>query len=272
MSGKNAREERKEILEKLQKEQKKEANRGRNLIIAGFGAFILVLVVIAAVFINGNSNSSGLEEVPPSAVALGEPTVLNPDAPDNIPVLDIYEDFQCPFCGSFETTLGSGINDLADEGKIKVQIHTLTFLDANLGNSASRKAARGALAADEQGKFSEFHSIVYRNQPAQEGKGWTDAELLTFAELAGVEDLDAWKASLASDKFDTHIKAVQTKANDSGITGTPTVKLNGVVVTDQVTSIEALTTLIDEAANNETVPSDSTDSTDATDEETSSIN
>lgn len=244
MSGKSARESRQEALDKIRQEQKSKERKGRLGWILGISIPIIALVVITVlVFVNSNQ-SSGLKEVPPSAAGMGQPFVLNPDAPEGVPVLDIYEDFQCPFCATFENALGETISGAASTNQARVQINLMNFLDNSLGNDSSTRAIRAAAAADEQGKFEEFHRLVYANQPEQEGKGWTNDELESYAKEAGVTDMAAWNASFKSDKWDAYIESMMKASNEAGVTGTPTIMVDGEVVTDKITDAPSLLALL----------------------------
>lgn len=244
MSGKNARETRQATLEKIQKEQKREG-RKKNITMATLIVLpALILFTVAGLVIYNGSKGSGLETVPPSAAGMGQPLSLNPEAPEDAPVLSIFEDFQCPYCGVLENSLGDTFRDLADSGEANVEIHLMNFLDGGLGNSASTMAIRAAAAADEQGKFPEFHALLYQNQPEVEGQGWTSEELEAIAVEAGVPDIEKWRESYRSDQWDTYIDSIQKASADADVTGTPTVKLNGEVVTDQIKDDATLRALV----------------------------
>ena len=47
------------------------------------------------------------------------------------------------------------------------------FLDDNLRNDSSTRAANAAFCASDAGKFQEFHNTIFPNQPATEGDGWS---------------------------------------------------------------------------------------------------
>ena len=108
--------------------------------------------------------------------------------------MDLYEDFQCPVCKPFEAQLGSTIQDLASQGKLKLNYHVLNFLDDKTGAQNSTPAANGAFCAAADGKFQEFHNAAFEDQVA-EGEDVTDAQLATWAGAAGItgdaaDDLD----------------------------------------------------------------------------------
>lgn len=143
------------------------------------------------------------------------------------PVLEIYEDFQCPACKQFEENVGPSVRQLESSGDAKVVYHVLSFLDGNLGNDASARAANAAGCAQQQGAFLAYHDTVFANQPANEGDGYTDEQLLEFGKTAGVPDQAAFTTCVNGGTFDGWVTLVQANANEAGITGTPTIVVAG---------------------------------------------
>lgn len=156
-------------------------------------------------------------------------------AKPGVPTVDIYEDFQCPACKQFETANGQSIDTMARAGKIKVVYHVLSFLDNNLGNDSSKKAANAAFCAADQGKFPEYHKTVFANQPENEGTGYTPEQLNQFAEKSGITGgkLNTFKTCVQKGTHDDYVEDTQKKANDDKVTGTPTVKVNGKMLDQQ---------------------------------------
>ncbi len=144
--------------------------RSRSGLAIGIAALVFVAVIAAIVIgaMTSNSGSGGRGAFPKGATALGAPIVVNPDAPASAPVLDIYEDPQCPACAQMDKVYGGVIADLAKTNKAKVVVHTMTFLDTNLKNDSSVRAAMGAYCAADQGKFLDYTSAVYLGQPERE--------------------------------------------------------------------------------------------------------
>ncbi len=155
--------------------------------------------------------------------------VINPTAPPGVPTLDIYEDPQCPICGHFEQVFGAAVAALAKNNGAKVVVHTMTFLDRNLRNDSSVRAANAAFCAADQGKFLTFTSAMYAGQPAREGDGFTDLRLTEFAQAVGISGtgLAAWKTCQAGLTYGAHVAALEGNSERSGVTGTPTALVNG---------------------------------------------
>lgn len=207
--------------------------RSRSGLAIGIAALVFVAVIAAIVIgaMTSNSGSGGSGAFPKGATALGAPIVVNPDAPASAPVLDIYEDPQCPACAQMDKVYGGVIADLAKTNKAKVVVHTMTFLDTNLKNDSSVRAAMGAYCAADQGKFLDYTSAVYLGQPEREGVGWTDTQLEAFALSSRVGSLPTWQQCVKDKTYKAHANAVAEASLKSGVSGTPTLLLNGTKLT-----------------------------------------
>ncbi|OPZ50264.1 MAG: hypothetical protein BWY91_02884 [bacterium ADurb.BinA028] len=122
---------------------------------------------------------------------------------------------------------GAAIAELAKSNQAKVVIHTMTFLDTNLKNDASVRAAMGAYCAADQGKFLDYMSAVYVGQPQQEGVGWTAPQLEAFAMSARVGNLTTWQQCVKDKTYQAHTAAAAEAALKEGVNSTPTLRLNG---------------------------------------------
>ena len=103
-----------------------------------------------------------------------------------VPVLDYWEDFQCPLCKQMEDSSGAAVRALVASGSVVVNYHMLSFLDDNLHNDSSRRSANAFACSAASGQQGAYHDTVYAHQPAEEGGGYTDAQLLQFGQDVGI--------------------------------------------------------------------------------------
>lgn len=220
-----------------------EKRRERTVRIVG-GATVLVVVaaIIGLAFYAKSTDTSGQ----PAPIAQPDPTAPAPsgvlpagDAHEygvpygtgaaDAPVLAIWEDFQCPACGAVEKANGEGIAALAESGKVRLIWRPTTFLDANLGSDASSRAVAAWGCAIDAGKSREYHDLIYANQPEVEGSGWTDEQLIGFAEQAGITGAAGEKfASCVTDRTYLVWGANSTQAfYGANVQGTPSATLDG---------------------------------------------
>ncbi len=143
------------------------------------------------------------------------------------PVVDLYEDFQCPVCKEYETAFGADVQAAATNGKAKVVYHVLQFLDGNLNNDSSARAANASGCAQDQGMFQAYHSEAFKNQPATEGQGYTDDQLVTFGKTIGIPDQAKFATCVKNQTFKGWATSVQAEGNSRPVTGTPTFFVDG---------------------------------------------
>lgn len=235
-----------------------EAQR-RERMVRIVGAVTVAVVVLGIVGVAVWAKSSGASSTAaPSVSASADPGAPAPkgtlgadaDYPygvpygtnDAAPTLAIWEDFQCPACKAVEDANGAGIVKLADDGLVRLVWRPTTFLDTNLGNDSSLRAAAAWGCAIDAGKTKQFHETVFANQPEQEGTGYTDDQLISFGEQAGITgaDLDTYKTCVADRTYQPWAANSTSQFYESGVGGTPSASLNGVDV--------PTATLVDDAA------------------------
>ncbi|MGB2886112.1 MAG: thioredoxin domain-containing protein, partial [Candidatus Acidiferrales bacterium] len=134
----------------------------------------------------------------------------------NAPVIIIeFADYECPYCQKIDPEL----KKLQDEfgGKLG-----LAFKDFPLPNhSHAEKAAEAARCAGVQGKFWEFHDLLFDNSKK--------LEAAQLKEYAGTLKLDAasFDKCLDSGEQATAVQRDSTQAQRLGLTGTPSFFING---------------------------------------------
>ncbi len=147
-----------------------------------------------------------------------DPFKGDPNAP--VTVIE-FSDFQCPFCSRFFTqTLPALEENYIDTGKIKFVYRDLP-LD-NLHPNA-RPVHIAAECADEQGKFWEYHDILFANQG--EWNRLSSADLTTkineYATSLGLNSA-SFDSCLSSKSMADEVQADFLHAGQYGATGTPT--------------------------------------------------
>jgi len=127
-----------------------------------------------------------------------------------------FSDFHCPFCRKVQPVL----DDLRAKYGAKIKIVYRDFPLDNLHPHA-REAAEASHCAIEQGRFWEFHDLLFKNDPDSS----RDA-LDRFAKEVGI-DVAAFEACRSSGKYAASVKASAQEGTQLGITGTPTFFVNG---------------------------------------------
>ena len=154
----------------------------------------------------------------PSVSLDDDPVKGNPDAP--VTIVE-FSDFQCPFCKKFfDGTLPQLERDYIDTGKVKLVYRDLPIESIHPNAVAASLAAE---CADEQGKFWEYHDILFGKQEQWANLGLDDA-IAKFQQFGSEIPLDLDKFStclLAADLVD-EIRQDYFDAVGYGADATPT--------------------------------------------------
>ena len=192
-------------------------NFTRNLVIAVVVGVILLMLVPTLV----SKQSKSSAKIPASVSAShGYGIVFNADL-KSVPVIDIYEDFQCPICAQFEATQGSYIESLITAKKATVVFHTLSFL----GPESVAAANAGACAADED-KFLQYHSALYATQPKENSGAWSNSALAAVGPLVGIKT-QKFTSCVTGGKYADWVGNVAAEGAKKNVNATPTVFING---------------------------------------------
>ena len=86
-------------------------------------------------------------------------------------------------------------------------------------------AALAARAAQAQGRFWEYHDLVYENQSSGNSGGYNTESLTALAEEAGL-DASKFEKDLESARYDNVVQADFEEGQGLGISGTPAFFIN----------------------------------------------
>jgi protein-disulfide isomerase len=198
---------------------------GPSLAIGAVIAAVSILASFVAFSETNNEPALVIEPVPkaqdviqPSVIsstftANGSPILGDPSAP--ITLIE-FGDYQCHFCNvHFHNTEHSLLENFVETGKVK-----MIFKDFTIIGPDSVNAAHGAHCAEDQGKFWQYHDILYNNWTG-ENNGWASSDnLLRFAQEIEL-DIDRWSDCMIDARHSQIIADSSKDARDLGITGTP---------------------------------------------------
>ena len=156
----------------------------------------------------------------------GAPTVGTPNAPIRIV---LFTDYQCPFCATLFATIQSAI--VARPGMLQVTVLNYPLdgacnpaMSGSMHPEACLRAA-AATCADGQGRFAEMASQLY-------ALGRQDSGQLAVEAAAEQLQLDlvSWNACMRSDLPAQRVVQDVGLAARVPVTGTPTMIINGYVI------------------------------------------
>lgn len=131
-----------------------------------------------------------------------------------------FTDFQCSACGAMYPVIEEVLKAYGNRVYFEVRNFPLSSIHEN-----AFEAAQAAAAANAQGKFWPYIDLLYKNQ-----KSLDTESLKKFATQAGL-DRARFDADLASGKFAADLRRDIEEGEQYGIEGTPTIFINGVVLT-----------------------------------------
>ena len=156
----------------------------------------------------------------------GDGTMGNPDASF---IIYEYSDYNCGYCKRLSNTLQTLIGEDDD---LLIVVKEFPILA-----KSSVLAAKAALAAEEQGKFAEFHLTLMTSVG-----GITENSLLSIATMVGL-DLSLFKQAISSNRFDKILKRNMDAGQAIGIEGTPALLIGDQIIPGAI-SLEEIKEII----------------------------
>jgi protein-disulfide isomerase len=127
-----------------------------------------------------------------------------------------FTDFHCQFCSRVQATLNQLLARFGDKLK-----HVYRDFPIDQLHPQARNAAEAARCANEQGKFWEYHDMLFAN-PADASM----EKLKIYAQVVGL-DLPAFEQCLTSGKYQAAVQKDIEEGTRVGVTGTPAFFING---------------------------------------------
>jgi protein-disulfide isomerase len=153
------------------------------------------------------------------------------------PVLDIYEDFQCPTCRAFEKSDGAVVQQLADQGKVKVVYYPFTIF-AGQPQLANSVRAWAAARCAPPSRWVRYHNVLYANQPAQTASdGFPVSQLIQLGKDVGITS-PAFAQCVRSQEYAEQDAPLSDQIVNAGLSTMPDVTLDGKALGTSLTPSE----------------------------------
>lgn len=223
-----------------------------SLLLWSVVAVVIAAVLVGSAFLLSQSPSpkTGLTSPNPAAVtfpanlAMSDRTLGDPNA---TVTLDVYSDFQCPGCGQFAREYEPKLIDAyVKTGKVKLVYHDFVVVDSipPVGNE-SRDAANAALCANDQGKFWQYHELIFWNQPASEKTGaYSQARLLDMGRMVPGLDTNKFDSCVKDGTYNSQVLSAKAPA---GVNSTPGIFVNNKYLGTGLVSYDTVTAALDVA-------------------------
>lgn len=163
----------------------------------------------------------GKEPPPPEKKDVPPPTADNPSKGTGKVVMQIWSDFECPFCKRVEPTISQIEKEYA--GKVKIVWHDMP-LPFHQDAPLAAQAAREAFEQKGSAGFWKFHDKLFEVSGTPEG-----LKRPTLEKIAGELGLDMtkFKSALDSQKHKARVDKDAEVGNKAGVSGTPSFVING---------------------------------------------
>jgi protein-disulfide isomerase len=194
-------------------------------------AVVAIGVVFVALFIlrpgTGGGGSTGDLNPPATSIPAGlehDRSLGSPGAPVTV---DLWTDFQCPFCGQLATNVEPRIiTDFVETGQAKLVAHGFSFIGQGRTPDESTDAATAARCADQQGKYWEYAEYLWANQAGENQGAFSKDRLDRIAAAVGL-DVTRFDQCFTDQSVRSSVGAETAQGAQAGVTSTPTVFVNG---------------------------------------------
>ncbi len=238
---------------RMQEERRRKERLRKGLTVGGIiVAAVAVVAIVAMVIVNSirpagpgpeNMASNGIvigegfeAQRTAATPAEGEPTPTEPR--DDIIQIEIYQDYMCPVCGTFDEANRATLEQLISTGAATVEIHPIAILDSqSLGSKYSTRSASAAACVAEfaPDQFWDFNSAMFDNQPEERTSGLSNEEIVGVAESAGIDTSGGLADCINDGRFMSWAEDATVRAGTQPLPGTdgvvadrtPTVIVNG---------------------------------------------
>lgn len=160
-------------------------------------------------------------------------------------VLSEFGDYQCPPCGALHPELKKIKEKYGSQVRLDFYNFPLTRIHQH-----AMAASQAAMAAKQQGKFWEMHNLLYESQELWKDVSDMKPILKNFAQQLKL-DVEQFERDFDSLQVKAAVASDVQRGEALGVTGTPTLFINGQLLDSETMTAEVLRAEIDKrlAAN-----------------------
>jgi protein-disulfide isomerase len=214
----------------MREERQRKQRTRRWMMIGGvtIAALVLVGLLVLPSIQQAAAPVGNIVQITPRSLPNPQGTALgDPSAPVKVVV---YEDFQCPVCRNYTETIEPQIiqNDVVT-GKVYYQFKQFPFIDTNSTTKESHQAANASMCAADQGKFWEYHDMLFVNWNGENQGSFSNKRLAAFAQDLGL-NMNEFNTCFQNNTFKDQINKDYAEGVAAGVTGTPSIFVDGKIV------------------------------------------
>jgi len=189
--------------------------------------FVILVIVVAISFSSYQANLLEMHDKTKylEKIASKQPSLVNfengsPALGSESASVTIVEfgDYQCEACYAwFHNTRDTLIDNYIETGKAKLVFVDLPFLGRH-----SPIAAEASYCAEDQGKYWEYHTMLYTFQNGPPDSGWANLDRLNSFAFSLDMNMDEFNECMDSSKYKKRVKANYGEAVKNNARSTPT--------------------------------------------------
>jgi protein-disulfide isomerase len=183
---------------------------------------VLVAAALAARFVGTPAAPASIE--PPAAASGVDPTppTLALGAERSPHRLVVYSDYECAVCALLERETGAALRELADHGRLRVEIRHFPLP----GHRRAPRAAAAAVCAERQGRGWAMHAALMASAPRWRSGPPAAPWFLQLADSLGL-DRSPFGRCLEDPSVTGAIAADRALGRSIGLVGVPALFLDG---------------------------------------------
>ena len=210
----------------IREKRRKQIQRQRTMTIVIVTLVALGIVAILVVPSILRSTAPVGDITPPPVVDFPNPDMNSMGDPNAAVTVVEFSDFQCPYCEQFYTGTEK---EFIDQYVRTGQVHFTYRSMGNFIGPESANAAEAAYCAGDQGRFWDFHGILFTNQNGENQGAFADKRLVAMAETLGL-DMAEFNSCFDGGKYQTAVNQDRADGLAAGVQGTPAFVINGKLV------------------------------------------
>ena len=191
-------------------------------------AFVVIVIIVIVSFASYQTNLLEMHDrdrYMENIIASQQSSLVNLEngspllGSESAPVTIVeFGDYQCEACHHwFHNTRSTLIDNYVETGKAKLVFMDLPFLGRD-----SITAAQASYCAEDQGKYWEYHSMLYTFQDGHPDSGWADRDRLNSFAFSLDMNIDEFNDCMDSSKYKNRVKANYDEAVKNDVQSTPT--------------------------------------------------
>ena len=183
------------------------------------GAVTAVLMNSPSTALNRDDNTEIIQRIG-APISENVPVLASEGGSSNVTMVE-FGDYQCQYCARFHNETKDQIMDnFVNTGELRFVFKDFVINDLP-SDRASTLAAEASYCAADQGKYWQYHDVLYDNSRG-ENTGWvTEDSLNQFATRIGIQNLTEFSGCLQNHAHQDLVEANTQLANGLGLRSTP---------------------------------------------------